>query len=305
VLRGLALAGVLVTAAPLPVIADGPDGPVGDFGGRAIDPAEIRILDVSIPGIRRIDRVTLRSSTRSLDAAGVPLDPYGFAAIGDGTLWILGGKGRFLLRFSEKTGALLQRRPLTQPGQGVQALWGRVGLVSVRLRPDEPLLQRLEGREFLTFSGLASRTASGITAALIRNLFRCGSGTADAIPCWFTAGASEILLLGRDGAVRPIAVPSFAQPAVTASPDPGGAFTYPVRDAFASEDGLWVLSNQEGDRTPLDAGARRGRHVVLLREGHPNRVARLDREARAILDASPGGLVLLFADGSISRVAAP
>jgi hypothetical protein len=294
-----------VTAAPVPVIADGPDGPVGDFGGQSIDAREIRILDLSVRAVRRIDRVTLRSSTRRLSAADVPLDPYGFAATGDGTLWILGGKGRFLLRFSEKTGALLEGRELTDPGQGVSTLWGRVGIVAVRLRADEPLLQRLEGREFLPFSGLVSRTASGITAALIRNLFRCGSGTADAIPCWFTAGPAEILLLGRDGRVRPVAVPSFAQAALAASRDPGGEFTYPVRDAFVSEEGLWVLSNQEGDRTPLDAGARRGRHVVLLREGRPNRVARLDREARAILDAGTRGLVLLFADGSVSRVAAP
>jgi hypothetical protein len=294
-----------VTGASIPVIADGPVGPVGDFGGRSIDAGEIRILDLSIPAVRLIDRATLRSSTRRLSASDVPLDPYGIAATGDGTVWVLGGKGRFLLRFSENTGALLERRLLMEPGQGVLALWGRVGLVAVRLRPDESLLLRLEAREFFRFSGLASRTAPGITAALIRNLFRCGSGTADAIPCWFTAGAAEILLLGRDGAVRPVAVPSFAQPALAAGRDPGGAFTYPVRDAFASEEGLWVLSNQEGDRTPLDAGARRARHVVLLREGWPNRVARLDREARAILDASHRGLVLLFADGSVSRVAAP
>ena len=294
-----------MTAVPISVIADGPDGPVGDFGGRSIDAGEIRILDVSVPAVWRIDRATLRSSTRSLDAAGVPLDPYGFAATGDGTLWILAGKGRFLLRFSEKTGALLERRPLTQPGQGVQAMWGRVGLVPVRLRPDEALLQRLEGQKFLTFSGLTSRPASGITALLIRNLFRCGSGTADAIPCWFTAGAAEILLLGRSGVVRPVAAPSFAQPALATNRDPGGAFTYPVRDAFASDEGLWVLSNQEGDRTPLDAGARRSRHVALLREGRPNRITRLDREARAILDASPQSLVLLVADGSVARVPEP
>ena len=294
-----------MTGASIPVIADGPVGPVGDFGGRSIDAGEIRILDLSIPAVRLIDRATLRSSTRRLSASDVPLDPYGIAATGDGTVWVLGGKGRFLLRFSENTGALLERRLLMEPGQGVLALWGRVGLVAVRLRPDESLLLRLEAREFFRFSGLASRTAPGITAALIRNLFRCGSGTADAIPCWFTAGAAEILLLGRDGAVRPVAVPSFAHPALAAGRDPGGAFTYPVRDAFASEEGLWVLSNQEGDRTPLDAGARRGRHVALLREGRPNRVARLGREARAILDSRPGSLVLLFADGSVSRVAAP
>jgi hypothetical protein len=299
------LAGVFVTAASVPVIADGPEGPVGDIGGRSIDAGEIRILDLSVPAVRLIDRATLRSSTKRLNGSDVLLDAYGLAATGDGTLWILGGKGRFLLRFSEKTGALLERRTLPDPGQGVSALWGRVGLLTVRLRPDEPLLLRLEGREFLRFSGLASRPATGIRAALVRNLFRCGSGTADAIPCWFTAGPAEILLLGPDGVIRPVAVPSFAQAASAVSQDPGGAFTFPVRDAFVSEDGLWVLSNQEGARTPLDAGARRGRHVVLLREGRANRVTRLDREARAILDASPRALVLLFADGSVLRVAAP
>jgi len=301
----VAVAGLLVTAASLPIIADGPDGPVGDFGGRSIDSGEIRILDVSVPAVRRIDEVTLASSSRRLSGSDVALDPYGFAATGDGTLWTLGGKGRVLLRFSEMTGALVEKRALAEPGQGISALWGRVGVVAVRLRPDEPLLLRLEGRDLLRFSDLVSRAAPGITAALIRNLLRCGSGTAGAIPCWYTAGPSEVLFLGPDGAVRPVAVPSFAQPALAARGDPGSAYTYPVRDAFFSEDGLWVLSNQEGCRTPLDAGARRGRHVVLLREGQPNRVTRLHREARAILDASPRGLILLFADGSIERVAAP
>jgi hypothetical protein len=299
----MAFAGALLTA--VPVNADGPDGPVGDFGGRSIDAAKIRILDVSAPAVRFIDRGTLRSSARRLAATDVSVDPYGIAATGDGTLWVLGGKGRFLLRFSEKNGALLERRALAEPGQGVLAAWDRLGLVAVRIRPDEPLIFRQEGSGFLPFSVLASRRADGVTTALIRNLFRCGSGTADAIPCWFTAGAPEILLLEPDGGVRPVAVPSFARSSTAASHDPGRAFLYPVRDVFASEDGLWVLSNQEGDRTPLEAGARRGRHVVLLREGRPNRVARLDREARAILDATPRGLLLLFADGSVSRVPAP
>jgi hypothetical protein len=301
----VAVAFLLVTVASLPVIADGPVGPVGDFGGRSIGSGEIRILDAAVPAVRHVDRATLVSSWRRLSGSDVALDPYGFAATGDGTLWTLGGKGRFLLRFSERTGALVEKRALADPGQGIFELWGRVGVVAVRLRPDEPLILRLEGRALVRFSSLVSRPAPGITAAIIRNLLRCGSGTAAAIPCWYTAGPSEILFLGPDGALRPLVVPSFALPALVSRGDPGGAYTYPVRDAFFSEDGLWVLSNQEGDRTPLDAGARRGRHVVLLRDGRPNRVTRLDREGRAILDASPLGLVLLFADGSIERVAAP
>ena len=260
---------------------------------------------MSVPAVRVIDRETLRSSIRRLASSDVSLDPYGIAATGDGTLWALAGKGRFLLRFSEKSGALLERRALADPGQGVVAAWGRLGLVAVRIRSEEPLLFRQDAGEFRPFSGLVSRRADGLTTALVRNLFRCGSGTADAIPCWFTAGSPEILLLGPDGRVRPRAVPCFARPARAAGRDPGGAFLYPVRDVFVSEDGTWILSNQEGDRTPLEPGARRGRHVVLLRDGRPNRIARLDREARAILDATPQGLVMLFADGSVSRVPAP
>ena len=302
----MAVAGLLVTAASLPIIADGPDGPVGDFGGRSIDSGEIRILDVSVPAVRRIDQVTLASSSRRLSGSDVALDPYGFAFTEDGTIWVLAGKGRFLLRFSERTGNLAEKRALADPGQGIAGLWGRVGLVAVRLRPGEPLLLRLESAGFLRFSRLVSRSAPEITALLIRNLLRCGSGTRDAIPCWYTAGPAEVLLLAPDGAARAIEVPSFALPSRSraSSRDPGIAFTYPVRDAFLSDDGLWVLTNQEGDRTPLEEGARRGRHVVLLREGRPNRVTRLHREARAILDASPRGLILLFADGSIERVPA-
>ena len=304
-MRGLAIAGLFVTAASLPLDAGGPDGPVGDFGGRSIEPGRIRILDLAVPAIRSFDRTTLRESTWRLAGAGVVLDPYGFAATGDGTVWLLGGKGRFLLRFSEDSGALIEKRALADPGQGVLVVWGRVGLIPVRLRPDEPLLLLSDGDAFRSFSTLASRRAPDLPAALIRNLFRSGSGAAVAIPFWFTAGPAEVLLLSRDGGIRRVAVPSFALPSPPSPRDPGGAFTYPVRDVFATEDGMWVLTNQEGDRSPLAEGARRGLHVVLVREGRPNRVADLAREARAILDASLESLVLLFADGSISRVPAP
>lgn len=296
-----------MSATSLPVIADGPAGPVGDFGGRSIDAREIRILDVSLPALCRVERATLRSTIQRLSGADVSLDPYGFAFTEDGAIWVLAGKGRFLLRFSERTGKLVEKRALADPGQGLAGLWGRVGLVAVRVRPGEPLLLRLESAGFLRFSRLVSRSAPEITALLIRNLLRCGSGTQDAIPCWYTAGPAEVLLLAPDGTARAIEVPSFALPSRSraSSRDPGIAFTYPVRDAFLSDDGLWVLTNQEGDRTPLEEGARRGRHVVLLRERRPKKVALLDREARAILDAGEHGLVLLFADGTIGRVAGP
>jgi hypothetical protein len=303
----LALFGLSMSAAFFPLLADGPLRPVGDYGGRSITATEIRILDVSVPGIVRIDRTGLRSSLLPLSGADVPLDPYGFAQPADGTFWVLGGRGRFVFRFSEKTGGLLEKRSLSDPGQGIATLWDRVGIVAVRIRPGEKLLLQLGNRGFVPFSSLVSRPAPEITEQLIRNLLRCGSGTADALPVWYTAGPAEVFLLGRDGRTRSIRVPTFATPSESSepSPKPGAAFTYPVRDAFLGKDGLWILSNQEGERTPLESGASRGRHIVLLRAGRPNRVVALEHEARALLDVEERVLVVLFTDGVVSRVTLP
>jgi hypothetical protein len=296
-----------MSAASLPLLADGPLRPVGDYGGRSITATEIRILDVSVPAILRIDRTSLRSSLLPLSGADAPLDPYGFAQPGDGTFWVLGGRGRFVFRFSEKTGELVETRSLSDPGQGIATLWDRVGIVAVRIQPGERLLLRLENGAFVPFSSLLSRPAPEITARLIRNLLRSGSGTSNEIPLWYTAGPAQVFLLGRGGRTRSIPVPTFATPPQSSAqdPEPGAAFTYPVRDAFLRGDGLWILSNQEGDRTPLESGASRARHAVLLRAGRPNRVVPLDREVRALLDVEPRGLVVLFADGVVSRVALP
>ncbi|HEY3172350.1 MAG TPA: hypothetical protein VGK86_07220 [Thermoanaerobaculia bacterium] len=293
-----------MSAASLPLTADGPHRPVGDYGGRSVTATEIRILDVSIPAILRIDRITLRPSSLPLSGADIPLDPYGFAQPGDGTLWILGGRGRFVSRFSEKTGGLVETRSLSDPGQGIATLWDRVGIVAVRIRPGERLLLRQENGGFLPFSALLSRPAPEITVQLIRNLLRCGSGTANAIPLWYTAGPAEVFLLERNGRTRKVRVPTFATPSESSepNPEPGAAYTFPVRDAFLEKDRLWILSNQEGDRTPLQSGALRGRHAVLLRAGRPKRVVALDREARALLDADERSVVVLFADGAVSRV---
>ena len=296
-----------MSAASLPLLADGPLRPVGDYGGRSITATEIRILDVSVPAILRIDRTTLRSSSLPLSGADVPLDPYGFAQPGDGTFWVLGGKGRFAFRFSEKAGELVETRTLSNPGQGIATLWDRVGIVAVRIQPGQRLLLRLENGAFVPFSSFLSRPAPEITARLIRNLLRSGSGTSNEIPVWYTAGPARVFLLERQGRTRSIPVPTFATPSQSSAqdPEPEAVLTYPLRDAFLREDGLWILSNQEGDRTPLESGASRARHAVLLRTGRPNRVVPLDREARALLDADPRGLVVLFADGVVSRVALP
>jgi len=296
-----------MSAASLPLLADGPLRPVGDYGGRSITATEIRILDVSVPAILRIDRTTLRSSSLPLSGVDVPLDPYGFAQPGDGTFWVLGGKGRFAFRFSEKAGELVETRTLSNPGQGIATLWDRVGIVAVRIQPGQRLLLRLENGAFVPFSSFLSRPAPEITARLIRNLLRAGSGTSNEIPVWYTAGPARVFLLERQGRTRSIPVPTFATPSQSSAqdPEPEAVLTYPLRDAFLREDGLWILSNQEGDRTPLESGASRARHAVLLRTGRPNRVVPLDREARALLDADPRGLVVLFADGVVSRVALP
>jgi len=295
-----------LSVAPAASIADEPPRLVGEFGGRAVAGREILVLDVAPPAIRRIDRRTLRARTTPLSVDG-RLDPYGIAVPGDGTLWALSDKGRILVRFSATTGEPLEKRKLLEPGQGVATLWDRIGVIAIRLRAGEPLLLAAEKNGLRPFSSIVSRSAPDVTSHLIGNLLRCGSGTGDALPCWFLAGPPEVALVQRDGGVTRISVPSFARVAPRPAPgrDPGAGFVYPVRDAFLEPGGLWVLSNQEGMRTPLEEGAVRGRHVGFVREGRTRRVVALDREARAILDAGQGRLVLLYADGSIGAVAVP
>ena len=308
-LRAFRLLSLSVGAASATALADGPPEPVGGYGGRWIGPREIRILDVSPPTILRIDRATRTATRQRLEDAGVLLDPYGLALPGDGTTWVLGDRGRSVLRFAEESGKLVEKRRLSVPCQGIATFWEQAVFVAVRLRLGERLLLRFEGNALLPFSTVSSRgpirnSDRDLATHLIRNLFRCGSGDAETVPCWFVAGEPEVLRIGRDGAVRPIAVPDFAAPSRRGpvAGDPGGAFRYPVRDAFLAAGGLWILSNQEGERTPLEAGASRGRHAVLLRERVVLRTVPLGREARALLDADDRRLVVLFADGSIEPV---
>jgi hypothetical protein len=289
-------------------IAGGPAGPVGDYGGRWVGEKEIRLLDTSLPALYRIDRATLATSVQPLSGADAPLDPYGMALPGDGTVWTLADKGRFVFRFSEATGERVEKRRLPEPCQGIATFWNHAGLFAVRLRPNERMLLRAENGALRPFSPLSSRSAPGLAEILIANLLRCGSGTKAAIPCWFVAGDPEVLLVDRIGIIRPIAVPSFAlpSPARGVSREPGVAFTYPIRDAFLIDgQAIWTLTNQEGDRTPLENGARRGRHVTLVRGRRSERTLELPAEARAILDATERSLVVLFADGTVRRIHVP
>lgn len=301
--RTLALALNIVSAT---AITDGPAGTVGEYGGRWIGGNEIRLLDPATPAIHRIDGETLSSRVQPLTGADAPLDPYGLALPGDGTIWALADKGRFVVRFSERTGALVEKRSLPEPCQGIATFWNNVGFLAVRLRPGERMLLRAENGAFRPFSPLVSRPAAGLPGQLIANLVRCGSGTSREVPCWFAAGDPDVFLIARSGETRSIRVPSFASPSPArgASREPGVAFTYPLRDAFLLDgDALWVLSNQDGDRIPLEEGARRGRHISLVRRGRPERTLSLPSEARAILAATDRAIVLLFVDGSIRRVA--
>ncbi len=295
-----------LSVAPVSSLAGEPPRLVGEFGGRAISGGDILVLDLAPAAILRIDRRTLRVRTIPLAGTDGTLDPYGIAAGEDGTLWALSDKGRILVGFSTTAGERVERRRLPEPGQGVTRLWDRIGVVAIRLRDGEPLLRTAEKDGLRPFSSIVSRAASDVTAHLIRNLLRCSSGTGDAVPCWFLAGPPEVFLVRQDGDTARISVPSFARvaPRAVSRRDPGAAFVYPVRDAFLEPEGLWVLSNQEGERTPLEEGAVRGRHVALVRGGRTRHVVALDREARAILDAGGDRLVLLYSDGSIRAIGA-
>lgn len=294
--------------APASSIADEPPRLVGEFGGRAVAGNDVVVLDLAPPAIRRLDRRSLRVRTTPLAAGPVRLDPYGIATRSDGTFSVLADKGRCLVRFSAVTGERVETRKLAEPAQGVTTLWngGPIGLVPIRLRPGEPMLLADLETGSRPISSIVSRSAPGPTSLLIANLVRCGSGDGDSLPCWFLAGPPEVDLVRRDGTVAKILVPSLA--AIRRGDDradPGAGFVYPVRDAFFETGRLWILTNQEGDRTPLEEGAVRARHVALVREGRHRGLITLDREARAILDARADRLVLLYADGSIDVVRVP
>jgi len=290
---------------PAASTADEPPRLVGEFGGRAVSGSYILVLDLAPRAIHLIDRRTLRVRTTPLARDGVRLDPYGIAAHGDGTLSVLADKGRVLSRFSATTGERIETRKLPEPSQGVTGLWNRLGVIAIRLRAGEPLVLEDGAEGFRPFSPIVSRSGANPAAQLIGNLLRCGSGTGDALPCWFLAGPPDVTLVHRDGSATHVAVPSFAPARARAASrsDPGAGFVYPVRDAFLEPGGLWILSNQEGDRTPLEDGAVRARHLAHVREGRVRRIVSLAREARAILDANPARLVILYSDRSIGTVA--
>jgi hypothetical protein len=297
----LALVGFLSAVA----LAGGSIGPVGEYGGHWVGGDEIRLLEATNPPVlRRIRRATLATSLQALGGADLSIDPYGVALPGDGTVWALADRGRFVFRFSEATGERVEKRRLAEPCQALTTLWNHAGFFAVRVRESERMLLReIDGR-LQPFSELVSRRAEGTTEQLIANLVKCGTGTRDAVPCWFVAGEPRVLLLDRRGGLHPVSVPSWARTSpARAGSVPGVGFTYPIRDAFLLDrDTLWVLGNQDGDRTPLEEGALRGRHVSLVRFGRAERVVELPREARAILDASADRLVLLYADGEIERI---
>jgi hypothetical protein len=94
--------------------------------------------------------------------------------------------------------------------------------------------------------------------------------------------------------------------------DPGNpdevvlSWTYPIRDVQLLPGGdFWILTNQEGPIPPSEPGGIRGRHALFIRsrDGATLRTVELPREAKALLHATPGDLVLLFSDGSIERLA--
>jgi hypothetical protein len=293
--------------APAPSIADEPPRLVGEYGGRAVAGGETVVLDVAGPAIRRIDRQSLRFRTTPLAAGSVRLDPYGIAVRNDRTVAVLSDRGRNLVRFSAVTGERLEIRKLAEPAQGVTTLWSgqAIGIVPIRLRSGEPMLLAEAEPGWRPVSSITSRSGAGATAHLIANLLRCGSGDGESLPCWFLAGPAEVRLVRRDGTAARVVVPSLAlaDPGRAPRADPGAGFVYPVRDALLETGRLWILTNQEGDRTPLEPGAVRARHVAVVQQGRSRAWIPLGREARAILDAREDRVVLLYSDGSIGAVA--
>lgn len=300
----------------LMVGADGaqlPAGPVRQFGGKSRLGDTVSLLDLGDGAVpSRVIQFPWRRPSAAkiivLDRAPKVLEELGLARPNDGTFWVLANKGRSVARFDEKTGKFLQLDDLLQPSEGIWDFGSRVVLALMQLHGDEPLLAVGEGRGFRSFTGLKSRKRGSTIEILAGNLFDCGFAESSRLPCWWSNGAPEAVLIGEDEAVSVSPLPSLIDNrllATSSNPSPTAeamimGLPYPIRDVFLLPAGsLWVLTNQEGDRPVTEPGAVRSRHVIRVQAGKKAKTVELPKPGLAILGGDEGGLLLLYRDGSI------
>jgi hypothetical protein len=290
-----------------------PPAPVVEFGGRATVGERVFVLDAG-SGLSRvwaIDPATLLATERLLRPGSRSITTYGLIVEPNGDARVLADKGRRILRFPAGSETADQDQALASPSSGIWRLGSRTILNPIQLGTESRLLVELSGGELRRFGSLTPRAGTSLQTRLVANIMRCAPESGGELPCWHMAGKGEVFFLKEDGRMRRVSVATMAGPPRPPR-DPGNpdevvlSWTYPIRDVQLLPGGdFWILTNQEGPIPPSEPGGIRGRHALLIRsrDGATLRTVELPREAKALLHATPGDLVLLFSDGSIEKLA--
>jgi hypothetical protein len=289
--------------------------PVAEFGGKARVGGKVVVLDSGkrAPRLLWIEPSTMAVREQALDLDGVVLTPYGLAVEASGILVAIADKGRRIVRFSRSRPEPIEESELPAPCGGIWSLSGGLVVAPIQTGDRKPLLARLTRNGWQPFGFLSPREATSPETRIAGNLVRCGFETDGALPCWYVARGDEVFFLRPDGRLRRLRAPSLATepPPTDNSAGPAeivGSWRYPIRDVHRVDGGdFWVLTNQEGAIPPGQAGAVRGRHVLLVNGATGREVRRvaLPREGKVILDGTSREIVVLYADGRIGKVRSP
>jgi hypothetical protein len=243
-----------------------------------------------------------------LSPGSTRLDSAGLAMSSDGLLWALGDKGTVLIGFDPVRGAPLDVRPLPIRGIAVWSVEGQVMAASFALRGGQPFLYRMTDTGFESCGALRSRVVNAQFDGPLLSMFACGASKTPVLPCWWLAGDAAIVSLRRSCASKTTAVPSLVVARTNAQrgSDPIERFDYPIRDIFSLDDHhAWLLTNQEGSRSPASENSVAGRHALLIADGRLDRSVPLRQRASFIIGGDLRSVVVLYTDGTIERIILP
>lgn len=280
------------------------------YAGRARSAGATLLLEAGGDGARvlRIDDSGRLLSTLALSRTPVALESSGLAESQEGLLWALADRGHSLVGFDPASGAVADLRTLPA---ACQLVWGIGGVVMVATLPPSggrPLVLRMQGERFLPCESVRTRPVRDALEAPILAMWSCGASNTPEVPCWWVAGSSVVHWLAPSGSARTGEVPTLVpkRSAGSTSQDPVQRFSYPIRDIFQIDaDRAWILTNQEGEKTPFEEGASLARHVSLVAGGRVRKKVTLPRKARLVLAGDTAAITVLFSDGTVERIWTP
>lgn len=279
------------------------------FGGRTRHAGRAYVLDLGGSGPRIVAVGSSgQQSSLKLDAGRRDLLPNGLARSAEGVFWILAEKGRTLVGFDATLGTRAAVKQLPERCQGVWDLAARIVVAPFRVEASEPILLKDMGAAFAPVPDLSTRRGKDPIHQSLLNMFTCGSGAAEDLPCWWIAEEPQIFVFNRAGGVSKLEGRSLARPpaAKGAQPNPAASLVYPVRDVFLLPGGsYWILLNQEGETPPLEEGAVRGRHLIRVSPPAADVMLPLSGLGKVILDADASSALILADDGKFERVRVP